>query len=123
NIFVVTNEIYVDLVKEHIPGFVDKQIISEPFAKNTAPCIAYATQRIKQIDPDAVCVVAPSDHLILDNSSFYNICEEAFSFCENNDALLCIGIKPHRPDTGYGYIQYLDESSSGQIFPVKTFTE
>lgn len=123
NIFVVTNEIYIDLVKEHIPGFADSQIISEPFAKNTAPCIAYATQRIKQINPDAVCVVAPSDHLILDNTSFYKICEEAISFSETNDALLCIGIKPHRPDTGYGYIQYLDESSSGQIYPVKTFTE
>lgn len=123
NIFVVTNEIYVDLVKEHIPGFADNQIIAEPFAKNTAPCIAYATQRIKQINPNAVCVVAPSDHLILDSPVFVTICNEALSFCENNDALLCIGIKPHRPDTGYGYIQYLDDSNAGNIYPVKTFTE
>lgn len=123
NIYVVTNEIYVDLVREHIPEMEIEQIVAEPFAKNTAPCIAYASHRIGKKDPDAICVVAPSDHLILQEDAFLEICNDGLTFCEENDALLCIGIKPHRPDTGYGYIQHQEHSDIDHIFKVKTFTE
>lgn len=123
NVFIVTNEMYVDLVRQHIPEMDLSQIVAEPFAKNTAPCIAYANQRINKIDPDAVCIVAPSDHLIMQEDAFLNICNDGMEFAEGNDALLCIGIKPHRPDTGYGYIQHKEEMVSEHIHEVKTFTE
>ncbi|MBI1221164.1 MAG: NTP transferase domain-containing protein [Bacteroidetes bacterium] len=123
NIYIVTNTQYVDLVREHIPEMELEQIVAEPFGKNTAPCIAYASYRIAKIDPDAVCVVAPSDHLILNEDAFLEICEGGMDFCSEHDALLCIGIKPHRPDTGYGYIQQREEPVTDNIHKVKTFTE
>jgi len=123
NIFIVTNEMYVDLVRQHIPEMDLSQIVAEPFAKNTAPCIAYANQRILKLDTEAVCIVAPSDHLILQEDAFLNICNDGMQFCSEKDALLCIGIKPHRPDTGYGYIQHKEETVSENIHQVKIFTE
>lgn len=123
NIYVVTNQIYVDLVEKHLPELASEQIVAEPFAKNTAPCIAYATHRIIKRDPQAVCVVAPSDHLIIQEDVFADIASRGLDFCERNDSLLCIGIKPHRPDTGYGYIQFMEEKEEELIHPVKTFTE
>jgi len=123
NIFIVTNEMYVDLVRQHIPEMDLNQIVAEPFAKNTAPCIAYANQRILKLDPEAVCIVAPSDHLILQEDAFLSICNDGLDFASTNDALLCIGIKPHRPDTGYGYIQHKEEMVQENIHQVKTFTE
>jgi len=123
NIYVVTNEIYVQQVREHIPELLTEQIVAEPFAKNTAPCIAYATYRIRKKDPEAVCIVAPSDHLILQEDAFAQIANEGMNFCASREALLCIGIKPHRPDTGYGYIQFKEGDEQEQIRQVKTFTE
>ena len=123
NIFIVTNELYVDLVRQHIPEMDLSQIVAEPFAKNTAPCIAYANQRILKLDPEAVCIVAPSDHLILQEDAFITICNDGMEFASSHDALLCIGIKPHRPDTGYGYIQHKEEMVEENIHQVKTFTE
>ncbi|TNE81851.1 MAG: mannose-1-phosphate guanylyltransferase [Bacteroidetes bacterium] len=123
NIYVVTNKDYFDLVKKHIPELADAQILGEPSAKNTAPCVAYATHRIVKENSNANIIVAPSDHLILDEQEFLRIVKEGLDYTAQNDSLLCIGIKPHRPDTGYGYIQFKEEEAAPSIHPVKTFTE
>ena len=126
NIYVVTNEIYYDLVKEQIPQLSDEQIILEPMRRNTAPCIAYANAKIKQRNPNANIVVAPSDHVILNEDSFINHIQAAISCIENNAWLLTLGIKPTRPDTGYGYIQFDENNKYApelRISKVKLFTE
>lgn len=123
HIYVVTNESYRDLIKEQIPGISNDQILGEPSAKNTATCIAYACSKIAFKDPNAVVVVAPSDHLILDTEAFLHQVKEGLHFAEHNQALVTLGIKPTRPDTGYGYIQYLDKHDDSAVFKVKTFTE
>ncbi len=123
NIYIVTNESYRDLIKEQIPDINNNQILGEPIAKNTAPCIAYACYKIASKDPDSVVVVAPSDHLIIDVESFNTQVNKAMSFAEQNDALVTLGIKPSRPDTGYGYIQFQEEEVESGIHPVKTFLE
>lgn len=123
NIFVVTNHEYTPLVKEHIPGISDDRILQEPQARNTAPCIAYASTMIYQADPEAVCVVAPSDHLITNEMEFFRIIRQAFTFAGSYDHLVTLGIKPTRPDTGYGYIQYNTIPSAEGFHEVKTFTE
>jgi len=126
NILVVTNEIYKDLVMQQIPDIPENNILLEPAMRNTAPCIAYANYKILAVNPDANIVVAPSDHLILKEDEFINDINEAFEAVTNSKMLLTLGIKPNRPDTGYGYIQY-DESESYENNPrikkVKTFTE
>jgi mannose-1-phosphate guanylyltransferase len=123
HIFIVTNYEYADLVKEHIPQLNDSQLLLEPSGKNTAACVAYAAHKLDGLHPDAKMIVAPSDHIILDLNSFEKQIIKALDFCQNNDALITLGIQPHRPDTGYGYIQYdLDETLSG-IHDVKAFTE
>jgi mannose-1-phosphate guanylyltransferase len=126
NIYIVTNEIYYDLVKEQIPHISDEQIILEPMRRNTAPCIAYANSKIKRRNPDANIIVAPSDHIILDENLFVNHVQSAIFCVENNPWLLTLGIKPTRPDTGYGYIQF-DENNKyapeQRISKVKIFTE
>lgn len=123
NIYIVTNEQYADLVKEQLPDLNDHQILGEPVARNTAPCIAYACSKIKQIDPNGTVVVAPSDHLILDSPSFVKHVETALNFAEDGDRMVTLGIKPTRPDTGYGYIQFVNESEDAPVHKVKTFTE
>lgn len=122
-IYVVTNQSYIPLVKEHLPQLPDGNILGEPAAKNTAPCIAYATFKIKQLDPEACCVVAPSDHLILNEQKFLDNIRTALTFSEKNDALVSLGIKPSRPDTGYGYIQFIENQDGNGVNKVKTFTE
>jgi mannose-1-phosphate guanylyltransferase len=123
NIYVVTNEIYTDLVKEQLPAMGDDQVLTEPVMRNTAPCIAYGSFKIESINPDAVIVVAPSDHLILDEAAFVSTIEKSLKVASENDCLITLGIKPSRPDTGYGYIQYTDTSLEHDFFKVKTFTE
>lgn len=125
NILIVTNEAYVDLVKEQLPGMDPSQILSEPYRKNTAPCIAYAAHKIQAINPNAAMLVAPSDHVIKDQDSFVRSVNKGLEFVMHNDSLLTIGIKPSRPDTGYGYIQMVTDNSSEEfkITKVKTFTE
>jgi len=122
-IFVVTNQKYTNLVKEHLPNLPEKNILGEPAAKNTAPCVAYATYKIKQIDANASCIIAPSDHLILDERQFLTDIENALQFASTHPALVALGIKPTRPDTGYGYIQFLEGEVVKVINKVKTFTE
>ena len=123
NIFIVTNEQYISLVNEQIPGLNPLNILAEPSRKNTAPCIAYACHVIAQRDPEATVVVAPSDHLMLNPDKFLLTVLEALEYADSHDVLLTLGIKPTRPDTGYGYIQYEEASVAGNIHEVKTFTE
>ena len=125
NIFIVTNEIYVDLIKAQLPSMLDNQILAEPMMRNTAPCIAYGAMKIAALNPDAVIIVAPSDHTIAQQDAFVAAIEQCLEAAANNDVLVTLGIKPSRPDTGYGYIQYTPESLAGdeQIHKVKLFTE
>jgi len=126
NIYVVTSEEYRTIVKEQLPELSDYQILGEPSRRNTAPCIAYANHKILKKNPNARIVVAPSDHIILKESVFNKVISDALNVVGENDWLLTIGIKPNRPDTGYGYIQYSDEGKIHDIEDirkVKTFTE
>lgn len=125
NIFVVTNESYKNLVKEQIPEVEDNNILTEPISKNTAPCIAYAAHKIYQSNPDANLVVAASDHLITDNRKYNRIIDIAREKADSGNHLVTLGIKPRRPDTGYGYIQFEQKGDTiaGQIKKVKKFTE
>lgn len=121
NILIVTNVLYRDLVLEQIPDLKSEQVLCEPARRNTAPCIAYAAARIKAMEAmrrkgdeamrrKARIVVAPSDHLILQEETFRQTIQQGFEFIENNDALLTLGMKPTRPETGYGYIQMGDKA-------------
>jgi mannose-1-phosphate guanylyltransferase len=110
NIYIVTNDLYKTLVREQIPEMPCNQILLEPSRRNTAPCIAYANYCILQRDPEARIVVAPSDHIILKESVFLEDITTAMKAASENDWLLTLGIRPSRPDTGYGYIQYEERS-------------
>lgn len=123
NILIITNVEYVQLVRDHIPGIKSDCILAEPQARNTAPCIAYASFVIKSRNPDAICVVAPSDHLITDEMEFQATIEKSYGFAGHFDCLITLGIKPSRPDTGYGYIQMSPISGEEGFHEVKTFTE
>ncbi len=123
NILIVTNEQYAPLVREQLPELAPEQILLEPARRNTAPCIAWAAYHISAIDPEASIIVAPSDHLITRDALFQESILKGFEFVENNDALLTLGIKPSRPETGYGYIQVGQPVGDGTICQVKTFTE
>lgn len=126
NIYIVTNEIYRNILHEQIPQLTDDQILGEPTMRNTAPCIAYAVYKIKQKNDNANIVVAPSDHLILNEDEFVRVVTKGLKQVKENDWLLTLGIKPSRPDTGYGYIQYSESNIPNvctEIRKVKTFTE
>lgn len=117
---VVTNRRYKELVLEHLPELDEAQVLCEPVGRNTAPCIAYAAYTLAARDPEAEMIVTPADHLILNEEDFRAIIEECAAFADTHDALLTVGIKPTRPDTGYGYIQVSDTQP---ISKVKCFTE
>ena len=119
---IVTNEQYASLVKEQLPELGKSQILLEPARRNTAPCIAYAAYHIKACNPNANIVVAPSDHLILKEDIFLKDVQKSLDFVKDNNALVTLGIKPSRPETGYGYIQSSD-IMLGEFTKVKTFTE
>ncbi|MCE2846124.1 MAG: mannose-1-phosphate guanylyltransferase [Sphingobacteriales bacterium] len=125
NIIVVTHADYISEVKSHIPELNDNQILGEPVRKNTAPCLAYAASKIYKRNPLANLVIAPSDHIILNEASFTDSLRTALNFTREQDVLLTLGIKPSRPDTGYGYIQFIDDKKERlhRISKVKTFTE
>jgi mannose-1-phosphate guanylyltransferase len=124
-IYIMTNEGYVDLVKEQLPMISLSQILTEPKRKNTAPCIAYAASKIHSMNPKATLIVAPSDHLILKEDKFTEIVQIAIKTANQNDRLVTLGIKPTRPDTGYGYIEFTEQGDilGGQVREVKHFTE
>lgn len=121
NILIVSNVIYKQTILEQLPEINESQILLEPLRRNTAPCIAYAINRISAITENANIIVAPSDHLILRENDFLETIRMGLDFVEKNDSLLTLGIKPSRPETGYGYIQI--EDGSGNLRKVKTFTE
>jgi len=124
HIYVVTNEDYESLVKEQI-GISDNQILTEPMRKNTTACIAYASHKILNLNPEANLIVAPSDHLILKEDRFVDIVNIALEKASSGDHLITLGIKPSRPDTGYGYIQFEDgrDILMGEVRKVRQFTE
>ncbi len=125
NILIVTNIAYRELILEQIPDLTTEQILCEPCRRNTAPCIAYAMSRIAAQTDDANIVVAASDHLITNEHEFLRVIANGLDYVEKHDALLTLGMKPTRPETGYGYIQVSSDPSKGKnnIVAVKTFTE
>lgn len=124
NIYVVINEEYHQLIREQLPQLDESQILKEPTRRNTAPCIMYACHKIHSKDPKANIIVAPSDHVILKEEDYRSVLQSALDFTQKNDALITLGIRPTRPDTGYGYIQYLENDNvDDTVKKVKTFTE
>ncbi len=126
NIFIVTNSDYRDLVNEQLSGLDQSTILLEPSRKNTAPCIAYASYKIASKNPEAITVVAPSDHLILNENEFVAALRSCYKKAGTENCLMTLGITPTRPDTGYGYIQFREpdvKETDPAIKKVKTFTE
>lgn len=126
NIYVVTSSAYQKLVAEQLPNVLIENILCEPARKNTAPCIAYASYKIHKRDPQAITIVAPSDHLVKKEETFVKAIRSCFQKAEVQDCLITLGIKPTRPDTGYGYVQFIKSDvreKDKRINKVKTFTE
>ena len=126
NVWVVTNKAYVNLVKEQLPELPDGNILCEPCRRNTAPCIAYVSWKIKSKDPKANIVVTPSDHIVTNTEEFRRVIKSCLDFTMDSDAIVTLGMKPTRPETGYGYIQADLTSSSlrnKEIFRVYSFRE
>ncbi len=123
NIYVVTSDSYKSIVQQQLEHLPVENILCEPSRKNTAPCVAYISYKLSQLNPEANLICAPADHLITDEVSFQNICLAALTFTSNIKALVTLGIKPTNPNTGYGYIQYEQLSVSDNVYKVKTFTE
>ena len=126
NIWVVTNQKYAPIVEEQLPDIPKSNILCEPCRRNTAPCIAYVSWRIKSNDPKANIVVTPSDHIVMDTAEFQRVIKECMRFTSETDAIVTLGMKPNRPETGYGYIQ-ADLSTSSlrnkEIYRVDSFRE
>lgn len=126
NIWVVTNKCYADLVREQLPDIPVENILLEPCRRNTAPCIAYVSWRIKMLDERANIVVSPSDHIVTDVIEFQRVINESLSFTSETDAIVTLGMKAVRPETGYGYIK-ADLSSNAprhkEIYRVDSFRE
>jgi len=127
NILIVTSVQYEALVKEQLPDLLPENILLEPYRKNTAPCIAYAAYKLAALNPDASVVVAPSDHLILNEEMFIETIKSALKYAEQDDSLITLGIVPTRPESAYGYIQYNKKKSisinGNMAYKIKTFTE
>lgn len=122
NILILTNEKYNDLVLEQLPMVQQEQVLLEPAMRNTAPCILYASLKIQKQNPEAVMVVAPSDHWIEDENAFVANLQQCFDFCQKENALMTLGIQPTFPNTGFGYIEF-DKSDGNRIKRVNQFRE
>lgn len=122
NIFVITNIQYKDLVMKHLPQLAEDHILLESTRRNTAPCIAWASLHIKKLNPEANIIIAPADHLILKEAEFVKALTKGLEFVAKSPQLLTLGIKPNRPETGYGYIQ-IEEKKEDGFHKVKTFIE
>jgi mannose-1-phosphate guanylyltransferase len=128
-VFIITNKQYIDLVKKQLPKIPKENIIGEPVGRNTAPCIGLASTILKQCDEQAKMFVLPADHLIENVDEFTKVVNTGLKFVETRDAIVTLGIVPSHPETGYGYIQYIEdayygvEGSDKGIFRVKTFAE
>jgi len=124
NIFIITSEEYVDIIKRQLPQLKHENILAEPSRKNTAPCVLYMALKLQEQDPEAAFVVAPSDHVVTDLETFKKLSIEGLNFAKENNALVTLGIKPTYPNTGYGYIQFdTNVVKDENVFEVKTFTE
>ncbi len=123
NIYVITNASYSLLVSDQLPNLPEGNILAEPAAMNTAPCVAYSSYKLFAKDENANIVFAPSDHLITDEQAFDNSILTALEHTRTHKELVTLGIKPNRPDTGYGYIQFINDDKQTGVIPVKTFTE
>ena len=126
NIWVVTNQKYADIVAQQLPDMPRGNILCEPCRRNTAPCIAYISWRIKKKDPKANIVVTPSDHIVMNTKEFQRVVGECMKFTSDTDAIVTLGMKPNRPETGYGYIQANLTANSlrnKEIFRVDSFRE
>lgn len=122
NILILTNERYNDLVLQQLPMIEQEQVLLEPAMRNTAPCILYASLKIQKENPDAVMVVAPSDHWIEDEDEFTRNLQQCFDFCQKENALMTLGIQPTFPNTGFGYIEF-DKNDDNPIKKVSQFRE
>lgn len=122
NFWVVTNAAYVDIVKQQIPDMPASHILAEPAARNTAPCIAWACWSIKKEDPSANVVVTPADAVVMNPEELRRVIKNALAFTEGNNAIVTIGIKPSRPETGYGYVEAAD-AIEGEVCKVNAFKE
>lgn len=122
NILILTNEKYNSIVLEQLPLVKQEQVLLEPAMRNTAPCILYASLKIQKKNPDAVMVVAPSDHWIEDENAFSENLQQCFDFCSKENALMTLGIQPTFPNTGFGYIEY-DKTDLKSIKKVSQFRE
>lgn len=126
NLYVVTNANYAGLVKDQLPEIPEENILCEPIMRNTAPCIAYATYKIGKKDPNANMIVSPADHLVQNEIEFEKDIRIAIERTSTTDKLITLGIKPHRPDTGYGYIHFdseVQEKVNKKVKKVIAFTE
>ena len=126
NIWVVTSAKYADKVKEQLPELPHDNILLEPCRRNTAPCIAYVSWKIKARNPKANIVVTPSDHIVMNQREFTRVVESALHFTEHSDAIVTLGMKPNRPETGYGYIQgdlSMACPTNKEIYRVDSFKE
>ena len=123
NIYVCTCKEYLPLVKEQLPGLPEENIMLEPIHRNTAPSVAWANMRILRRDPDANIIITPSDQLVLNEQSFYHSIDVGIGYVTENNVLLAMGVKPTRPEPGYGYIQLGDLSCKPEVYKVKSFTE
>lgn len=122
NIYIVSNAAYKKLIIDQLPMLKQEQVLLEPMRRNTAPCIAYAVYKIKSMCSDANIIVVPSDHLITNEAEYTRVLREGLDFIKTHKhSLLTLGMKPTRPETGYGYIQISD--GDGALRKVKTFTE
>lgn len=122
NFWVVTNAAYVEIVRQQLPDIPVEHILAEPAARNTAPCIAWACWKIIAEDPDANIVVTPSDAVVMNPEEFRRVIKESLDFTADNEAIVTIGIKPSRPETGYGYVQFAEQVKEG-IHKVEVFKE
>ncbi len=124
HVWVVTSKNYKDLVLEQLQGINPQHVLLEPCMRNTAPCVAYVSWKIQKEDPEALMVVAPSDHLVLKKNAFKNYINKGFKFLESREAILTMGMKPTEPNTGYGYIEQGNEIFQGEgIYELKSFRE
>lgn len=123
NIYICTCKDYVHLVKEQLPDLTDTRILVEPVHRNTAPSVAWANMRIKRINPDANIVITPSDQMVMNEEKFERSLETGIGYVAENDVLLAMGVRPTRPEPGYGYIQLGEMSCKPDVFCVKSFTE
>lgn len=126
NVWVVTSDKYAEEVKRQLPELSDDHILREPCRRNTAPCIAYVSWKIKTRDPKANMVVTPSDHIVMDVKEFQRVITSAMKFTSTSDAILTLGMKPNRPETGYGYIEAdlsYPSTNNKEVYRVDSFKE